>query len=397
MKRKPYARLIELIEGSIENGYSPKPVNNETGRWVLGLGALTPKGLNLSEKKSVALDDTKFQNRLLKEGDFLVSRSNTREKVGQASLYKGGLSNCIYPDLMMRFRINKSLTTIDYIDHYLRSPITQNYFASRAAGSNLSMVKITKSILAELPIYHPSLQEQKAIAAILSTWDEAIEKTEQLIELKEQQFRNLQKKLIKNCFRSGSDVKLGDVARIPTKQKLVNLEGKRLLTVKLHCMGIEANDRIKPKLSETGRPYYSRKAGEILIGRQNFHNGGIGIVPENLDGGIASNAITSIEGIPGKLHQKFLYWVFSRENYYQKIGHIMDGTGQKELSDKQLLNLSIYLPAYPQQIAISNALDNAKEEFRLIANICEKLLLQKQGLMQTLLTGKWKVNFKEEK
>lgn len=136
MKRKPYARLIELIEGSIENGYSPKPVNNETGRWVLGLGALTPKGLNLSEKKAVALDDIKFEYRLLQENDFLVSRSNTRERVGQASLYKGGLSNCIYPDLMMRFRINKSLTSIDYIDHYLRSPIAQNYFASRAAGSN---------------------------------------------------------------------------------------------------------------------------------------------------------------------------------------------------------------------------------------------------------------------
>lgn len=276
---------------------------------------------------------------------------------------------------------------------YFQHKNLEKYLTRQGAGR----YKLTKQSLSDIPILLPPIEEQKGITAMLSNWTEAIEKTERLIELKEKQFRNLQKKLIKSYSRSGSNAKLGDVARIPTKQKLENLESKRLLTVKLHCMGIEANDRIKPKLSETGRPYYSRKAGEILIGRQNFHNGGIGIVPENLDGGIASNAITSIEGVPGKLHQKFLYWVLSRENYYQKIGKIMDGTGQKELSENQLLNLSIYLPPYSQQIAISNALDNAKEEFCLIVNIREKLFLQKQALMQKLLTGKCRVNFKEEK
>lgn len=71
MKGKTCARLIELIEGSIENGYSPKPVNTVTGRWVLGLGALTPKGLNLSEKKAVALDELKFEHRYFWKKIFL--------------------------------------------------------------------------------------------------------------------------------------------------------------------------------------------------------------------------------------------------------------------------------------------------------------------------------------
>ena len=176
MNKKPYVRLKEILENSIQNGYSPVPVSEETGRWVLGLGALTSSGVNLLQKKAVALDDSKFISKVLQEDDFLVSRSNTRDRVGLASLYKGGLNNCIYPDLMMRFRINRSYASIDYIDHYLRSPIAQSYLACRAAGSSLSMVKITKSTLEGLPIYLPDLDIQKVIAVILSTWDQAIEK-----------------------------------------------------------------------------------------------------------------------------------------------------------------------------------------------------------------------------
>lgn len=140
MYKKPYVKLKEILECTIRNGYSPIPVSNETGRWVLGLGALTPSGMNLSQKKAVALEDPKFAQKLLQEGDFLVSRSNTRGKVGQACLYKGGLSNCIYPDLMMRFRVNKFSASIGYIDHYLRSSLAQKYLARRAAGTSGSMV-----------------------------------------------------------------------------------------------------------------------------------------------------------------------------------------------------------------------------------------------------------------
>lgn len=396
-KKVCISNVLNSVEAGVSvNGDDRVCGPNEFG--VLKVSAVSTGTFDPSEAKCIKEEEISRARLNPKKDHIIFSRANTPELVG-ASAYV----NQTYPNLYLSDKLwllsPKNSKTVDmrWLTLLLSSPSMRKRIGQLATGTSSSMKNISKEDLLNLEILLPSISEQKALAAILSTWDEAIEKTERLIVLKQQQFRNLQKKLIKNCFRSGSEAKLRDVARIPTKQKLENLESKRLLTVKLHCMGIEANDRIKPKLSETGRPYYSRKAGEILIGRQNFHNGGIGIVPENLDGGIASNAITSIEGIPGKLHQKFLYWALARENYYQKIGHIMDGTGQKELSEKQLLNLSIYLPPHSQQIAISNALDNAKEEFRLIVNIREKLLLQKQALMQKLLTGKWRVNFKEEK
>ena len=98
----------------------------------------------------------------------------------------------------------------------------------------------------------PRLLEQKNIADILSTWDEAIEKTEQLIERREKYFESMRNILIGKECAKGQKVVLGNVAQIPEKNKLDSLQNKKLLTVKLHCLGIEVNNRTKPKLSSTG-------------------------------------------------------------------------------------------------------------------------------------------------
>lgn len=332
---------VSVIQTGLAKG---KAVSNSPARLpYLRVANVQDGFFDLTEIKEIEVEQSQIERYRLFPGDILLTEGGDRDKLGRGTLWEGQIPLCLHQNHIFVVRPNENIIFNKFLAYLFSSPLGKKYFLSCAKQST-NLASINSTQLRNFPLAFPCIHEQKAIATILSTWDEAIEKTERLIELKEQQFRNLQNKLIKNRFRSGSIVKLGDVARIPIKQKLENLESKKLLTVKLHCIGIEANDRIKPKLSETGRPYYSRKAGEILIGRQNFHNGGIGIVPENLDGGIASNAITSIEGIPGKLHQKFLYWVLARENYYQKIGHIMDGTGQKELSEKQLLNLSIYLP-----------------------------------------------------
>ena len=101
------------------------------------------------------------------------------------------------------------------------------------------------------------------------------------------------------------------------QQKIEEVGELKPLTVKLHCKGIQANERdVKITLSKKGRPYFQRGTGEFLIGRQNFHNGGFGIVPERLDGFIASNAITTLDINKMKLDSRYLFYFFSRKDYY---------------------------------------------------------------------------------
>jgi type I restriction enzyme S subunit len=69
----------------------------------------------------------------------------------------------------------------------------------------------------------------------------------------------------------------------------------------------------------------------------------------------------------------------------------MDGTGQKELSDKQILKLPIILPPIEEQTLIAERLSNAQQEIDLLKQLADKYRIQKRGLMQKLLTGLWRV------
>ena len=179
-------------------------------------------------------------------------------------------------------------------------------------------------------------------------------------------------------------VLLKDVAFIPKKTKLTNVEGLKLLTVKLHTKGIEINDRIKPKLTKRGRPYYIRRSGELLIGRQNFHNGGMGIVPKSLDGGICSNAISSFNVFEDKIDVNYLYYFLARPEYYIKSERLIGGTGQKEFSEKELLKLKIDLPSLEEQNKIVDFLLNIDHKIELSENQLNKTQEFKKGLLQQM-------------
>ncbi|MDH3975141.1 MAG: restriction endonuclease subunit S [Deltaproteobacteria bacterium] len=292
------------------------------------------------------------------------------------------------PDSLVAIRPQKG-TSKDWLKYFLQ---TQKYYFKSRATQN-AQANINLHTIKPLSVNLPPFNEQTAIASLLSTWDKAIEKTERLIGAKESRFKWWLNKL----FIDGSvsdewkSVKLGDVATILKKLPLSSVEGKTLLTVKLHCLGIEANTRIKPKLTERGRPYYTREAGEFLIGRQNFHNGGFGIVPAHLDGYIASNAITSLSLKSYKLISDFLFYYFCRRDYYKRVGQIMDGTGQKELSDKQILKLKLNLPNLNIQKTIADTLNTAQQEINLLKKQLNAYKTQKRGLMQKVLTGRWRV------
>jgi len=362
---------------------------------------LTDSGFNPRNAKPAPIDDPKVDQFKLRNGDFIISRSNTPEKVGRTALFKGEIKNCSYPDLMMKFRINEEVADAGFIEKLLSSKRIQQYYKSHSAGSSSTMVKINKATVKKTPVFLPPLPEQKAIADLLLTWDITIEKTERLIAAKEKRFKWLLKKLItepqeKQNGIKWEKVKLSSICKIADKQKLTSLENHFLLTVKLHCLGIERNNRIKPRLTKNGRPYCQHKSGDFLIGRQNFHNGGFGIISTKLDGGITSNAISCLIVKESKLSKTFLWYQFSNPNYYKKIGHVMDGTGQKELSEKQILKLQVRLPSLKEQERIAKMLNIACKEIDLHKKQLAAFKELKHGLMQKLLTGQWRVKVSEE-
>lgn len=334
-------------------------------------------------------DKERLNQYLIQEGDIVFSRVGS---VDRSTLVSKDEVGWLFSGRLLRVRPKKCDVHSSYLNYFFHAQKFRHHMQNIAVGG--TMPSINTSILSNVIIHLPPMNEQKAIASLLETWDTAIEKTEALIAAKEKRFKWLLKTLISDQQNNPEwrKMEMEKVACIAKKKALQKLSNKKLLTVKLHCRGVEINKTsFNPKINPKGRPYFERKNGEFLIGRQNFHNGGFGIVPLELDGYIASNAITSINLNPDRVNTDFLFYSFSRKNYYQRIGSFMDGTGQKELSDKQILQFSLSLPPLSQQKQIAQTLNAVKQEIEVLKQLNDQYRTQKRGLMQKLLKGKWRM------
>ena len=360
------------------------------GTPIITVEHLSERGLIHKNLPSVSDHDKERLNQyLIQEGDIVFSRVGS---VDRSTLVSKDEDGWLFSGRLLRVRPKKYDVHSSYLNYFFHTQKFRHHMQSIAVGG--TMPSINTSILSNVIIHLPPMNEQKAIASLLEKWDTAIEKTEALIAAKEKRFKWLLKTLISDQQNNPEwqKMKLEKVACIAKKKALQRLSNKKLLTVRLHCRGVKINKTsFNPKINPKGRPYFERKNGEFLIGRQNFHNGGFGIVPLELDGYIASNAITSINLNPNRVNTDFLFYQFSSKNYYQRIGYFMDGTGQKELSDKQILQLSLSLPLLSQQKQIAQTLNAVKQEIEVLKQLNDQYRTQKRGLMQKLLKGKWRV------
>jgi type I restriction enzyme S subunit len=255
------------------------------------------------------------------------------------------------------------------------------------------MVKITKSILAELPIYNPSLQEQKAIAAILSTWDEAIEKTERLIGLKEFSFQKLLSSRISS--KSFKPRKLGKAIQEISQRNQAGI--LRVLSVTNHSGFVLPENQFERRVASQNLENYKVVCkGQYAYNPSRINVGSIARL-DLWDIGVLSPMYVVFKIDETVIQSDFLYYWLQTKEARKRICASTQGSVRESVNFNDFANLIIPLPELEVQKKIIYELSLIEAELNNLSKIKEKLLLQKQGLMQKLLTGKWRVNFKEEK
>ena len=93
-------------------------------------------------------------------------------------------------------------------------------------------------------------------------------------------------------LRKEKNAIVGDVCSI-SEQIRAEANIDDIITVRLHGNGVCKSSAENLQLGAT--QYYRRRAGQLIYGKQNFHNGAIGIVPISLDNGITSKDIPSFD------------------------------------------------------------------------------------------------------
>ncbi len=160
--------LGDVLLEKPRNGWSARCDNAESGTPVLTLRAITGYRYRASEFKRTREPTSPQAHYWLRDGDLLITRSNTPELVGHAAIYNGSPSPCIYPDLMMRLVVDEGHVDKRFVHYWLRSIPVREYIGRVARGTSPTMKKISQGAVMNIPF--PSelaLPEQHRIVAYL--------------------------------------------------------------------------------------------------------------------------------------------------------------------------------------------------------------------------------------
>ena len=197
-----WVRLGEIIQEPPRNGYSPKAVDFETPIKTLKLGAVTYGVFDPSEFKYINEKIPEDAYCWLKNGDFLIERSNSFEYVGICAIYTGKDNEFMYPDLLMRFRTAEILSK-EYVHSALVSPFNREYFMTNAKGAQKTMPKINQECVVNTMIPLPPLAEQKEIVARVEKHLQTITQLETQIATRETSTKQLMQSILKDAFEEG--------------------------------------------------------------------------------------------------------------------------------------------------------------------------------------------------
>jgi len=274
-------------------------------------------------------------------------------------------------------------------------------------GSNYPAVNNADVEASLIPL--PPLPEQQKIAQILSTWDRAIEKTEQLIVARTSQKKALMQQLLTGKKRFKEFIKSNEkfktkigyfpkdwnyikVEKIAREFKLKNTE-KRDLTV-LSCTKY---DGLVSSLEYfEGRQIFSNDTSTYKIVKRNqfayatnhIEEGSIGY-QDSYDEALISPMYTVFETYSNLVNNQFLYKVLKTDTYVQIYSNMVNGSINRRgsLRWKDFSEIKVCLPSLPEQQKIAFVLNSYDKQIELLNKKLEALKNQKKGLMQKLLTG----------
>ncbi len=225
----------------------------------------------------------------------------------------------------------------------------------------------------------PPLAEQRKIAEILRTWDEAIETAEAELKAKQERKRWLMDKLLRLGTDGGSKLsesgwtaqRLGDILEIrhgKNQREVETPEGRYPI---LGTGGI---------IGRTNSFLYDKPS--VLIGRKGTIDR-----PQYMETPFWTIDTLFYTSISDRALPRFIFYVFCTINWQQYNA----ATGVPSLAASTIESIKIQLPPLAEQRRIADILQAVDADAEVINCRIETLRAQKRGLIQKLLTGEVRV------
>lgn len=150
-------------------GYTESASFDEIGPKFLRITDIQNDFIDWESVPYCPISDSDLKKYKLGIGDIVIAR--TGNSTGATATIKENI-NAVFASYLIRFQLNYKIANFDFIDFLLRSTIWHDFVNSVKSGS--AQGGANANDFAMFPIYLPPLPEQKAIAKVLTAFDDKI-------------------------------------------------------------------------------------------------------------------------------------------------------------------------------------------------------------------------------
>jgi len=275
-------------------------------------------------------------------------------------------------------------------------------------GSGSTFKEVSKKSIKSLILPLPPLPEQKVIAEILTTVDEAIEKTAHIIEKTKEVKKGLMQRLLTRGI-GHQKFKKTEIGEIPEEWEVLTFKeiakefynggtpdtnNKQYWDGSIPWItGADFNNqkvaRIRRYITEEGLKNSASniisKGNLLVVTRTGV--GKLAIAPFDI---AISQDITGITFDSSKALPEYIYWYLNHKA--STLVSMVQGTSINGILRGDLETVRIFLPSITEQKQIAEILSSIDNDIEKETSHKEQLESLKKGLMQVLLTGKVRVS-----
>lgn len=383
--------------GEVQGGRQRSPHMTE-GRVVpyLRVANVFDGFIDFTDVNEMAFKPREIETFRLKSGDVLLNEGQSIELVGRCAMYMGGPEDCCYQNTLVRYRAGAN-TDAEYALQLFRYCQAIGIFSRIAVKTN-SIAHLGVSRFAELELPFPSLPEQQAIAKVLRTWDEAIEKLKALREAKDQHLEGL----IQMFFGRGRGYPdpwtMKPLSAISTRVRRQNGGGNHpVMTISAKSGFLMQSDKFARDMAGSSVDRYTLlHEGEFAYNKGNSLTAPYGCIYKLERPTALVPFVYYCFALNSTLDHEFFEHVFAAGVINHQLSRVINSgvrnDGLLNLDADDFFACKIPVPPKDEQRKIARVLTTAKRELSLMKAEIETIGRQKRGLMQKLLTGEWRVS-----
>jgi len=283
---------------------------------------------------------------------------------------------------------------------YFQTRIKRMNDAGAKAGLNLSTIR-------SIPLHFPPFPEQKKIAEILSTWDQAIETVEKLIANSQAQKKALMQQLLTGKKRLPGFNGEWDFKRIDQISNRITRrnDGEKypVLTISSTSGFVRQDEKYSRFMAgESLENYIVLSNGEFAYNKGNSKTYEFGCVfdLEAYPKALVPHVYVCFKLNPGLSH-RFYKTLFEADYLRPQLRRLVNtgvrNNGLLNITPKEFLRTIVPVPPAEEQEAIASAMETSTNIIQSLNLSLRNLRSEKSALMQQLLTGKRRVKIEEEK